>query len=600
MIASLPLRDSLVWPPTSLRDVLVWLLLWLLVSIPAYALLTVWLRVRDGVSAALSGLVEKLKNGAARRAQSAKAARNSLIERTRLVEIDESASGAWHRSLSTMLEGVTSGGAQIERTRTDAHQMTKDLERSTQRIKKLKFVSAVIPEIPAMENALTQAKRNRTAGTNLFLSLLLLVPIMAANAQLTGLVLRELIPPVQPLLGIPVALLIALILVIVEATIGVLHSVEAKKSEESERKLTIATVVYTVAAMAVVVIEATLYSTVQADSGALRLPVGGSAFGLVGGILGLAVFGLGRLAYSSLMTLRNDRTPKVIAKQLDTLKDSAEGWNLVVNRLEPKQCTCVAAFKHLGDLCRDTAQAQGHAIEEFTNKIEKLRDTPPAWARPVERQLSQSEFAERESRAYFWLTLAMIAAVSLVVICAHLTFGVTTMAGAAIGLGLAAASFAAGALGIQNPPRSTIWRIIWYGLLVALLCGLAVSAVRFLRAPLGFLSAVLLIPALAAFAAGVQVGPMVSLLRLPLGWFAHRFINGVLAGLVGLFWLMNAVIAVVEYIARLIAWPTLAIVSAVRGATKPPPPTPGGRAIALRANAGTAEDAKAQRDATIA
>ena len=586
MIASGPLR--LIWPPTSLRDVLVWLLLWLIVSIPAYALLSVWLRLREGVSGALRGFVEQVKNGAARRAQSAKAVRNSLMERTRLVEIDEAASGAWQHSLSTMLEGVRSGGTQIERTRTDAHQMTKDLERSTQRIKKLKFVSAVVPEIPTMENALTQAKRHRTAGANLFLSLLLLLPIMAANAQLTGLVLRELIPPVQPLLGIPVALLIALILVIVEASIGVLHSVEAEKREESERKLTIASVVYTVAAMGVVVIEAMLYSTIQPDSGALRLPIGGSAFGLVGGILGLAVFGFGRLAYSSLMTLRKDRTPKVIAKQLDTLKDSAEGWNLVANRLEPKQNACVAAFKHLGDLCRDTAQAQGYAIEEFTNKIEKLRDTPPGWARPVERQLTQSEFAERESRAYFWVTVATIAAVSLIVICAHLTFRVMTITGAAVGLGLAAAAFAAGALGSQNTPRSTVWRITWYALLIALLSGLTVSAVRFLRAPLGFLSAVLLIPALAAFAAGVQVGPMVSLLRLPVSWFAHRLLNGVLAGLVGLLWLVNAVTAVVEYVAQLIAWPTLAIVKAVRGASR------------VRADAGTAEDAKAQRDATIA
>jgi MFS family permease len=240
------------------------------------------------------------------------------------------------------------------------------------------------------------------------------------------------------------------------------------------------------------------------------------------------------------------------------------------------------------DLCRDTAQAQGHAIEEFTNKIERLRDTPPAWARPVERQLTQSEFAERESRAYLWVTVATIAAASIVVICARLTFRVPTITGAAVGLGLAAVAFAAGALGSQNTPRFTVWRITWYAVLIAVLTALAMSAVRFLRAPLGFLSAVLLIPALAAFAAGVQLGPMVSLLRLPVSWFAHRLINGALAGLVGLFWLLNAVTAVVEYIAQLIAWPTLAIVRALRGATK------------LPSDAGSTTDAKAQRNATIA
>jgi len=349
--------------PTSIWDLLVWLFgfvgLWIVASIPGYWFLSVWLQLRGVVKTTLSSLLTDVRAGRERRTGSAAAVQQDLMDRMRVFEVDQTAANAWNKTLATMLEGVLVGGAQIERTRTAAIQATKRLEAHAQRVRKLKLISSVVPEIPTVNEALLRARRNRAAFVNLILALLLLVPIVFANAQLTGLVLRELIPPVQPILGVPVAYALALIIVIAEAAIGLLHSAEAERREESERRLTMAGIVWSLAAIGVVAIETLLYSQVQPDSSALKLPIGGSAFALVGALLGLAVFGLGRLAHSSGMTLRKDRAPRVIAKQLHSLRDAADQWNLVADRLQPLLKACSDLFEHLVGLCRQTSEAQG-------------------------------------------------------------------------------------------------------------------------------------------------------------------------------------------------------------------------------------------------
>lgn len=553
---------------TSIWDSVVWLLgfvaLWVVASIPGYWFLSVWMQLRDVVRSTLNSLISSVNAGRARRAASASAVQQDLMDRMRVFEIDQTAANAWRQTLGTMLEGVRAGGTQIDTTRTSAIQTTKRLERSALRVRKLKLVSAVVPDVPTVNDALLRARRNRAALVNLILAVLLLVPIVFANAQLTGLVLRELIPPVQPILGVPVAYALALIIVIAEAAIGLLHSAEAEQREESERKLTMAGIVWSVAAVGVVAIETVLYSQVQPDSSALRLPIGGSAFALVGALLGLAVFGLGRLAHSSGVTLRKDRTPKVIAKQLNRLKDAADEWNLVADRLQPLQKTCSDNFERLVGLCRQTSESQGHAIEQFTVEIEMLRESAPAWARPAERRLTQSEFSERESRTYLWLAVTVIATFSLIVLCAQLATRLQVSAGATVGLGLAAAAFAAGALGSQNAPDRRGWRLAWYVVLIVVVGAFTVASERFLRGIVSLHTAVALIPAIAAFTAGIQIGQGVALLRLPLLWLTDRFIDAVLFTCVAVFWSINGLTAIVEYLARLIAWPTLTVVGFAR------------------------------------
>ena len=152
--------------------------------------------------------------------------------------------------------------------------------------------------------------------------------------------------------------------------------------------------------------------------------------------------------------MRKDRTPKVIAKQLHVLIDAADQWNLVAERLQPTQQAASDQFEHLIELCRQTSLAQGYAIQQFTSQLETHRESPPPWARPTERALTQSEFSERESRTYLWITVLAVATLILAIACGAFASGVGVFAAATVGMGLAVAAFAAGAFGSQNAPTS--------------------------------------------------------------------------------------------------------------------------------------------------
>jgi hypothetical protein len=489
----------------------------------------------------------------------------------RLFEVDQVAATAWAQTLSVMLDGVRSGSAQIEQTRSAASQSLKQLELIGQRLRKLKLLSAVLPEVPTIDHVLLSARRNRVASVNLLLALFLLPPIVYANAQLTGLVLRELIPPVQPILGVPVPYAIALIIVIAEVAIGLLHSAEAEQREDSERKLTLATLVTNVAALGVIAIETLLYAQVQPESTALKLPIGGSAFGLVGALLGFAVFGLGRLAHNSVVTLRKDRTPKAITKHLLRLKDAADQWNLVAERLEPSRKAASDQFERLIELCRRTSEAQGHAMQQFINELATHRESPPPWARPTERTLTRSEFADRESRTYFWVVIAALAAASLTMASLQFARNSNVAMGAVVAIGLTVGAFAMGAFGSQNAPFNRRWRLTLQATLLLIVVALAVASGRLLRGAFTYHSVVISIPAVAAYIAGHQIGPMAPLLKLPMLWIAHRSINGVVYLAIAVLWLFAALTAVIEYIARVLAWPMTTLIRAIKSRREPSP-----------------------------
>jgi hypothetical protein len=256
-------------------------------------------------------------------------------------------------------------------------------------------------------------------------------------------------------MGVPVAYGLAVILVIVEIAIGVVHSSAAEAREGSERRLTMAMLLWSVFAVAIVAMETFLYAQVQPSSIALRLPVGGSAFALIGFVLGGAVFGLGALAHRSLATMRKDRTPKAVAKQLRGLTAAADEWNLVAARLKPAQAECVETFDKLVVLCREVSVTQAGAIEQLANQLNAMRETPPAWAR---RPAGRSRFS---------------------------------------------------------------------------------AALR-------------------------QIGRLVSFLKLPVMWIVHRLAGGLLWIGVALFWIVQVAACVIEHAARIIAWPTIVVLGAIR------------------------------------
>jgi hypothetical protein len=550
-----------VWD--AVGELLGFVALWTVASIPAYWVFSVWLQLRRALSVTLSAFLSHVRTGRVRRRELLMRLRSELAQRVQLIEVDTTAATAWATTLATVLEGVRSGGALIEEARQFAAEALRKLERTARGLQSLRLISAVVPHVPAIGELAGSAQRRGTAAINLTLGALLLVPIICANSMLTGLVLEDVIPPVQPMFGIPVAYALAAVIVIAEIAVGVIHSVEAESRHGTERQFTMGSLVANLAAVAVITIETWLYSRVQPNTNFGAVSFGGSMFGVVGAILGFAVFGLGRVAHSSLIAIRKERTSRSIAKGLERLRRSADEWNMVAARLEPTRRAASEQFERLVDLCRQTADAQGQAIHQFVSTLAAHRESAPPWARPTERSLTRSEFGERESRAYLWSAVAVLALTSMTVAAAQFASRTDSISGAAVGFGLAVTAFACGSFASQNAPRRIRWRVAIYLMLLAAVGGLTLAAGHFLRREMSLHAVMMFIPAVTAFGAGLQVGPITTFLQLPILWTIHRLADMLGALVVAALWTFTAVAAAVEYVTLILAWPTAAVVRAI-------------------------------------
>jgi hypothetical protein len=437
-------------------------------------------------------------------------------------------------------------------------------------LKNLSLAAESVPTVPDIPQALRSTERSRVAWIFVVVTSLLLPLFMGANAMMTGLVLSEFLPPVQPFFGVPVAFVIAGVIVLVEAAIGVFHAAEAESREGTERVVTIWGLVLSLAAVAVVVVEALLYGLVDAEE-IVKIPIAGSVFGLVGALLGLAVFGAGKLWNGSLITIRKERTPRTVKKQLDALRDAADEWNAAAEDILPRQQTATAAFEQLVQLAKDGGALQTSALTQLMTQLDRFRHTKPAWATANDRELTEMEFAERESRTYLWLAVLTVSAAVLGALGHGFAIRITTQSGMWLGLGLAMLNLALGAFGAQIGPKRGWRRVIMHVVFAAISFGIVALLGRFLRGQLTFHSAALLAPAIACYLAGAQTGADVTLYRMPILFVWRLFTLALIMTFLFLCWFLNVLTALVEYVLRIIGWPTMTIVNAFRErATKAP------------------------------
>lgn len=165
---------------------------------------------------------------------------------------------------------------------------------------------------------------------------------------------------------------------------------------------------------------------------------------------------------------------------------------------------------------------------------------------------------------YIWLAVTFVATFSLAIICMQFAVRVSDLTGVGIGIGFASAAFAAGLFGSQVSSRERSWRLFSYACMGIGIGLLAIVAGRVLQGLFSLRALLIMIPALAALAAGLQIGPVAAFLRLPILWLVHRLIDLVAYLAIVLFWIVNTLTAVVEYVARLVAWPTTLVVGAIK------------------------------------
>jgi hypothetical protein len=533
--------------------------IWLVVSVPAYAVLSVWLLVRAAVANARTAFSTFVGGVDGRLTAAATRIRLELRERLRWSEIDSSAKTAWLESVEQIWGVAKTHSAELHNARSTASESLRVLRPILNRVKNLKLASQGLPTVPSLQQALESTKESRLAWMNAVIAFVLLVPIVAANAQMTGLVLSEVIPPVRPLLGIPIPLVVAMVLVIAEASIGVLHSVEAENRAETERAFTAMTAVWTLAAVAVIVIEALLYGFVQPE-GVVKIPVADYVFFLVGGVLGLAVCGLGRMLHHSVATISKERTPTVASKHLLRLEHAAEEWNALATRLRPQQEEAIVRFERLTTMSAQASDVQLTALTKAHAEFERHRVALPPWATSKDRELTDAEFQEREARTYLWLFIWLLATTSLAVVVELIARRSGPSVGMSVGIATAVASFALGAFAGQAVPRGrrSLGVTFAFAFLVVVI---AVAAARFVRGEISLHAIIVAVPATAAFLGGLQIGPDASLLRLPV-WVLIRVMamTPFLLGMAVL-WAVTFATAIIEYALRILAWPVLTILS---------------------------------------
>lgn len=545
-----------VW--LALRWLSGFILLWCVASIPGYWVLNVWMLLRAAYLKIIQSFAAFAASSRSGRLAIAAASRAELQVGLGSYEVDDAAAAAWTDSIDAMSEKLEACKSDLAKARKSAVDSVSELEASTRRVKRLNLVSERVPDIPSSDVFLRNTTDRRKAVVNCVLAVGLLIPIAWANAQLTGLVLRDYLPPLQPVFGMPLPFVIAVILVALEAAIGLLHSMAADR-DNTERKISIGELVTSAAALIIMLAEARLYAAID-PAATLQLSVGGSVFGFVGFLLGFGVFGLGRVAHASAMTVRKAGTPKHLAKSLERLREAADEWNASAETVAPTHAKAVASFEQLGQTAKLAVTALSETGQDYLASLETHKATLPDWARASNRTITEAEFREKESRAYFWLTLGVLALACLAAVCSYLSrrFGVGPSLAFGVGLGLA--SFAFGAFGAQSAPRNRLPRLYTIlGLFLATVL-LTVSVEKLLMGSISLNVVGILVPAAGLFISGLQLGP-IALLRLPLTRVLNALITGVLYLALGVCWLLNAALALVEYALRILAWPTHAVVS---------------------------------------
>jgi hypothetical protein len=535
--------------------------LWLVISVPAYAVLTVWRQLRgllDGLRSRLSAVVGVIR---ARLEANATRSRDELSTTIRVLELDPTAKAAWHETVEPILADAHKMATQAESAVAQARASHKVFEPVVRRLRKLRLVSETVPSIPDLPAGQRSTERSRVAATNFVVVSLLLMPIIPANAQMTALVLGSILPPLEPVFGVlPVSFALALILVLVEAALGVLLAAEAEAKEGTERWFSLGTVLYSLAGVGVVTMEAALYGLVDPGE-IIRLPIGGSVFALMGAVLGVAVFGLGHLWNRSLLKIRKERTLRSVRKELERLRHAAEEWNGLADRVQPQQASALIAFEKLAEVCTQGVNTQTKTLQRLLDALRDVAAALPPWAKSVERPLTNSEFTERVSRAYLWLAVGLISLGALLTVCGATGLRMSAVTGTAVGAGLGVAAWAIGSFCVQVGRRPSSIGVSAGAAGVLLLCLLTS---RFLRSQVSLHWILVAVPAIGAYLAGAQTGRDVAFLRLPL-----RFIWN--AAAVSVLWIPSAVVAivfaavvVVEHVMWLFAWPVAALIDVIR------------------------------------
>ena len=378
-------------------------------SIPAYFLLyPITTNVRRGVSSYLSRLVSKQSAARERRRRAVEALIEDFRDNSGITYVSERL---------TRVEAALGSFSEITRTLKPQLARVSDLERAFERVSEnltesvLKAAPA-FPNLPAADQLPAQHGSLRTAKVRLFVSSMILIALIAVNTGMLGQILRDLgfIPHDLTYFGIPLYLVFAFMLTLVEAGLGYVHTAGKPTPDEASR-FALWPLIAACFAVVMACVEGFFYSQVAPSKNSLvDLPIGsqikqGTLFFLWGATLVLVLFGLGAIWSAS----------------LERIARSADHLPAFVRRLsryrEKFDAACAGAGRGAGRLreeveaIRRDLRAAAQETTSLVASVGELRDGVTS-ANPVDaitpRQLTTAEAHHFTSLAGMWCILTVL------------------------------------------------------------------------------------------------------------------------------------------------------------------------------------------------
>ncbi len=390
------------------------LVVWLLASVPALLIR----RLTVSAKVSIGSIADRFREGASagqdvrrvRRAESRAAYIAGLADRP----IDDALHAQWLSDVVVLAEPLTVARNSFVEAQTLNNKVLPELASIKEALVTLSPDRFALPDIPHAREAAAMEQHRSAAMLNLCLGILLLVPIILVNAQLTALVLREAVPDIQGMFAaIPPAFAIAVALTIAEAGLGAAHGAASAENEEAGRQYTVGLLVLTLLGLLVVLMELLLYSQFR-ESGAepFALPLlgilvpAGSAFGLIGLILGSSVLVLGRMTYVAARTVSRRRSMKSVLGRYESIKNTAVR---LAQAADEHSTTLVEVSKFVGEFHEQLKERRLLlAVEQYDAKVRAFLNRKPEWVTPTTRVLSQGEVLTMESSALFSLLAATV------------------------------------------------------------------------------------------------------------------------------------------------------------------------------------------------
>jgi hypothetical protein len=378
-------------------------------AIPAYFLVyPIITNVRRGVSSYLSRLVSRQSVARDRRRRAVE----GLIE-----DFKENSGITYVSERLTRVEAALRSFSEITRTLKPQLARVSDLERAFERVsnnltESLLKAAPAFPNLPAADQLPAQHGSLRTAKARLFVSSMILIALISVNTGMLGQILRDLgfIPHDLTYFGIPLYLVFAFMLTLVEAGLGYVHTAGRPTPDEASR-FALWPIIASLFAIVMACVEGFFYSQVAPSKNSLvDLPIGsqikqGTLFFLWGATLVLVLFGLGAIWSSS----------------LERIARAADHLPAFVRRLsryrEKFDAACAGAGRGAGRL-RDEVEAIRHDLQSATQEttslvasVGELREGVTS-ANPVDavapRQLTTAEAHHFASLAGMWFNLTLL------------------------------------------------------------------------------------------------------------------------------------------------------------------------------------------------